>query len=308
MPNGSLSADHEGVGTADATWANRILANGDQGGYRFGTMRDGDVPSFHVDVIAGQRVRVALAWSSHTAGSSTTGKSDTLAADLDLRIVGPNGAVSWASSFDNAYEWIDVTAATTGRMRIEVRSARFDADAEPYAVAWGIRGPFFDTDDSIFRNDINWAAREGITGGCGTGRYCPTSPVTRAQMASFLVRAAGIGPSSRDHFVDDETSVHENDINALASAGVTGGCTATRYCPSASVSRGQMASFLVRVLDLPGTSRDYFGDDEGSIHEADINALARAGITGGCAEGRFCPGSAVNRGQMAAFLHRAFAP
>jgi hypothetical protein len=308
MSNGSPSADHEGVGTADATWSNRILNNGDQGGYRFGTMVGGEVPTYEVDVIAGQRIRVALAWSSHTSGSSNTGKSDTLTADLDLRVVGPNGAVSWASSFDNSYEWIDVTAAQTGRLRIEVRSARFDASSEPFGLAWGIRGPFFDADDSIFRADINWAAEEGITGGCASGRYCPNSAVTRAQMASFLVRAANLPPSNTDHFTDDNASIHENDINALASAGVTGGCTATRYCPNSAVSRGQMASFLVRVLDLPATSRDYFTDDNASIHENDINALARAGVTGGCASGRFCPTSAVSRGQMAAFLHRGFAP
>jgi S-layer homology domain len=127
-------------------------------------------------------------------------------------------------------------------------------------------------------------------------------------MASFLVRAANLPPSSTNHFTDDNASIHENDINALASAGVTGGCTASRYCPNSAVSRGQMASFLVRVLDLPATSQDYFTDDSASIHENDINALARAGVTGGCAAGRFCPTSAVSRGQMAAFLHRGFAP
>jgi hypothetical protein len=306
LPNGSLNADHEGVGTADATWSNRVLDNGSFGGYRFGSMDDNDVPSAEVDVIAGQRIRVALAWSSHTSGSSNTGKTDTLAADLDLRVVGPNGAVSWGATFDNSYEWVDVTAAQTGKLRIEIRNARFDASSEPYGLAWAIRGPFFDSDESIFRNDILWAAAEGITGGCGTGAYCPNNPVTRAQMASFLVRAAGLPRSSVDHFVDDDSSIHENDINALASARVTGGCTANRYCPSASVSRGQMASFLVRVLGLPPTSTDYFTDDGASIHENDINALARAGITGGCSSTSFCPQAAVRRGEMAAFLHRAF--
>jgi hypothetical protein len=67
-----------------------------------------------------------------------------------------------------------------------------------------------------------------------------------------------------------------------------------------------MASFLVRVLRLPPTSTDYFTDDGTSIHENDINALARAGITGGCSSTSFCPTAAVRRGEMAAFLHRAF--
>jgi hypothetical protein len=308
MPNGSLNADHEGVGTLDARWSNRILDNGGYGGYRYGSMDDGDVPTYEVDVVAGQRIRVVLAWSSHTSGASNTGKTDTLAADLDLRVVGPNDAVTWGATFDNSYEWVDVTAARTGRLRIEIRNARFDASSEPFGLAWAVRGPFFDADDSIFRPDIIWAAEEGIASGCGTNLYCPNSAVTRAQMASFLVRAAGIPYSGVDHFADDDGSLHEADINSLATAGVTEGCDPIRYCPNASVSRAQMASFLVRVLDLPPTSHDYFDDDEWTIHEESINALAEAGITEGCSGSSFCPSSAVRRGEMAAFLHRAFDP
>ena len=306
MPGGGLSADHEGVGTADATWSNRILNNGSFGGYRFGSMTEGQVPTYEVDVVAGQRIRVVLAWSSHTSGSNLFGKSDTLTADLDVRVTGPNGAVSWGATYDNAYEWVDVTAATSGTMRIEIRSARFDASSEPYGLAWATSGPYFDADDSIFRSDIIWAHEEGITGGCGTGRYCPNSSVTRAQMASFLVRAAHLPPSSQDAFADDDSSIHEADINALAAANITGGCDPIRYCPNRGVTRGELASFLVRLLDLPPTSHDYFDDDDSSIHEANINAIAAAGITGGCTADDFCPSSKVSRAQMAAFLHRAF--
>jgi hypothetical protein len=308
MPGGGLSADHEGAGTADATWSNRIVSNGAYGGYRFGSMSPGDVPAHEVSVVAGQRIRVALAWSSHTSGSSNTGKSDTLTADLDLRVVAPGGSVSWAATFDNSYEWLDVTAPTSGTLRIEVRSARFDAASEPYAIAWAVSGPFFDADDSIYRPDIIWAAEEGITTGCGVGRFCPNSAVTRAEMASFLVRADDIPYSGVDAFADDDGNLHEADINSLAAAGITDGCDPIRYCPNAAVSRGEMASFLVRLLDLPATSHDYFDDDGSSIHEDSINAVAAAGITAGCTEDRFCPGSAVSRGQMAAFLHRAYEP
>ncbi len=66
-----------------------------------------------------------------------------------------------------------------------------------------------------------------------------------------------------------------------------------------------MASFLSRAFGLPAATRDYFGDDNDSIHEANINRIAEAGITGGCAPDRYCPRSNVTRGQMAAFLHRA---
>jgi hypothetical protein len=66
-----------------------------------------------------------------------------------------------------------------------------------------------------------------------------------------------------------------------------------------------MASFLVRAFALPPTSEDFFTDDDGSMHEKDINAVAAAGITAGCDATRFCPTGPVTRGQMVAFLHRA---
>jgi hypothetical protein len=66
-----------------------------------------------------------------------------------------------------------------------------------------------------------------------------------------------------------------------------------------------MARYLDRALDLPPTATDFFSDDDGSGYEDAINRLAAAGITEGCGDGRFCPGSWVSRAQMAAFLRRA---
>lgn len=309
MPNGGYDADHEGVGTVSATWSNRILVNGNGpfGGYVIGSVVRGQTVVREIPVLAGQRVRAALAWSSHTSGTNTA-KADVLMADLDLRVVAPNGASAGSYSWDNPYEVVEITAATAGTLRIEIRHDRFDAAEEPYGLAWAVSGPFFDADDSPFRSDILWAAAEGITAGCGVGRFCPNAAVTREQMASFLVRAGDLPWSSVDHFADDDASPHESDINAIATAGITGGCAPTRYCPGQAVTREQMASFLVRALDLPAASQDYFADDEESQHEAAINALAAAGVTGGCGAGRYCPSAIVSRGQMAAFLHRAFAP
>ena len=68
-----------------------------------------------------------------------------------------------------------------------------------------------------------------------------------------------------------------------------------------------MASFIARALDLPPATHDYFSDDNGQTHEADINKVAEAGITGGCADGRYCPTGPVYREQMASFLARALA-
>lgn len=167
------------------------------------------------------------------------------------------------------------------------------------------RGTFSDDDDNPFEADIEWLAAEGVTQGCGPDLFCPAAPVTREQMASFLVRALDLPASTRDGFTDDETSAHEADINALAAAGITQGCGPGLFCPTMAVSRQEMASFLTRAFDLPAGSTDFFDDDAGSLHEQDINALAQAGVTLGCASRRYCPFDQVRRDQMAAFLHRA---
>jgi hypothetical protein len=113
-------------------------------------------------------------------------------------------------------------------------------------------------------------------------------------------------------FVDDDESVHEASIEAVAAAGITKGCNPplnSRYCPRDTVTRGQMATFLSRSLDLVPTSEDHFVDDENHMFEDAINRLASAGITKGCnppSNDRFCPDREMTRGEMAAMLARAF--
>lgn len=165
--------------------------------------------------------------------------------------------------------------------------------------------PFTDVLASPFLGDIKWLYVSRITRGCTATLFCPGSVVNRGQMAAFLSRGLDLPLTSNDYFDDDDGTAFEHDINRLAAAGITGGCAPRRFCPSSSVAREQMASFLARALGLPQTSADYFTDDEASRHEADINRLAAAGITGGCAQSRFCPAAQVTRAQMAAFLHRA---
>lgn len=93
-----------------------------------------------------------------------------------------------------------------------------------------------------------------ITAGCSTRplRFCPEAPVTRAQMASFLVRAFDLDPAPSAGFEDTPGDAHEAAIDTLAAAGVTVGCHTDplRYCPSRPVTRAQMATFLARALGL----------------------------------------------------------
>jgi glucose/arabinose dehydrogenase len=165
---------------------------------------------------------------------------------------------------------------------------------------------FSDIATSTFLDSIHWLYYEGITVGCGDGKFCPTAAVTREQMAIFLVRAFDHPSTTTDYFTDDEGRSGESSINALRAAGITSGCgSPTLFCPTRKVTRAEMAIFLDKELNLPSTGTDYFDDDDGKTGEASINRMAAAKITGGCGTRRFCPTSSVTRGQMAAFLLRA---
>jgi uncharacterized protein YkwD len=164
---------------------------------------------------------------------------------------------------------------------------------------------FTDLAGSSFVRDIEWLVEEGITTGCASNRFCPRDPVLRGPMASFLARAFDLPATEADYFFDDSGNTHEIAINRARRAQVATGCAEERYCPTRWVTRGQMASFLARALELPAPSRDHFADDDGSTHEDAINRLADAGIASGCTSSRFCPDRLVTREQMAAFLRRA---
>ena len=108
---------------------------------------------------------------------------------------------------------------------------------------------FTDDESSTFEAHINRLAAAGITKGCTATMFCPGAPVKRDQMASFLARALALPGSLVDKFTDDEGNTHEPNIDKVAAAGIAKGCGPTTYCPSADVTRGQMAAFLRRALE-----------------------------------------------------------
>ncbi len=117
-------------------------------------------------------------------------------------------------------------------------------------------GRFWDDDGNVFEADIEALAAAGITSGCNpptNNRYCPNESLTRGQMAAMLTRALNLTATGGTDFIDDNDSVFEADIERLSAAGITQGCnppTNNRYCPGDPLTRGQMAAFLVRALDL----------------------------------------------------------
>jgi hypothetical protein len=206
-------------------------------------------------------------------------------------------------------------ATYTDSFDYEIHDARLGSATATVQV-W-IHPAFDDVPSSnIFVDDIIFLAEQGITRGCNppdNTLFCPDDPVTRGQMAAFLVRTLSLtDDGGGDLFVDDNGSVFENDIDKLGTAGITRGCNPPindRFCPGEMVTRGQMAAFLARAFSLSaGGMSDLFIDDDGSVFETDIDALGATGVSKGCnppANDRFCPSDPVTREQMAAFIYRA---
>ena len=172
--------------------------------------------------------------------------------------------------------------------------------------------PFYAFIENLFHN--------GVTGGCVGGNYCPANPVTRAQMAVFLLKAKFDAahvppPCTGTVFTDVPCTGGPFDpwIEELASLGITGGCGGGAYCPDATVTRQQMAVFLLKALlgstYVPPPCAGDFDDVPCPSQFADwIEDLYGRSITGGCQASPplYCPIAPNNRGQMAVFLVKTF--
>jgi hypothetical protein len=176
-------------------------------------------------------------------------------------------------------------------------------------------------EQSVF-NDVprdHWAVRyinmlfySSVTGGCGGGNYCPNEHITRGQMAVFLVASLGGTATECAGLFADVPIGHPfcGFIEKLAVDGITGGCTATHFCPDAPVTRGQMAVFIEAALGHSSNICTNRFTDVGQQNPfcGFIERLAQDGITGGCGGSNFCPNDPVTRAQMAVFLVAAPSP
>ena len=171
----------------------------------------------------------------------------------------------------------------------------------------------------------SWAANyitaihdDGLTQGCGNSNYCPKDPVTREQMAAFLVRAIEGDPAANycggnPPFNDVSPGAWScGHIKRLVELKITLGCGGGNYCPYRQVTREQMAVFIVRALE-GDPAENYCGGvapfvdvSPSSWSCGHIKRLVELGITQGFPGNEYRPNADVNREQMAAFLARAF--
>ena len=171
--------------------------------------------------------------------------------------------------------------------------------------------PFSDVSTSAYYYEaVKWAQEKGITGGIGNGLFGPNQPCTRAQIVTFLWRAAGSPePKGTAAGMTDVVSgsYYEKAVAWAIENGVTTGTTATTFSPDATCTRAQAVTFLARALNAKAAGKAEFSDVPANSYFAEAVAWAAAnGVTEGVGNGMFAPDNDCTRGQIVTFLYRAY--
>ena len=169
--------------------------------------------------------------------------------------------------------------------------------------------PFSDVSTSAYYYEaVKWAQEKGITGGIGNGLFGPNQPCTRAQIVTFLWRAAGSPVVNYAMNMSDvpEGSYYAEAVRWALSEGITTGTSAKTFSPDATVTRAQVVTFLWRANDQPAAGNSGFLDVSSNAYYARAVDWAFAnGITTGVDYGAFGPDTACTRAQIVTFLYRA---
>ena len=163
--------------------------------------------------------------------------------------------------------------------------------------------------NSYYADAVLWAAKNGITGGIGNGLFGPNQPCTRAQIVTFLWRAAGSPePKAMSSFADVSMDAYYAKAVAWAvENGITTGTGDGKFSPDATCTRAQSVTFLFRAIGKLVDSKAEFSDVLTDSYYA--NAVAWAvenGVTNGIGDGLFGPNNSCTRAQIVTFLFRAY--
>ena len=157
---------------------------------------------------------------------------------------------------------------------------------------------------------VLWAARNGITSGTDTVHFSPEQPCTRAQIVTFLWRAAGAPePKGTAASLTDVASgsYYEKAVAWAIENGITTGTGDGEFSPDDTCTRAQAVTFLARALNAKAAGKAEFSDVSADSYFADAVAWAAAnGVTEGVGNGMFAPDNDCTRGQIVTFLFRAY--
>ena len=170
--------------------------------------------------------------------------------------------------------------------------------------------PFSDVSTSAYYYEaVKWAQKKGITGGIGNGLFGPNQPCTRAQIVTFLWRAAGSPVVNYAMNMSDvpESSYYAEAVRWALSEGITNGTGDGKFSPNATCTRAQSVTFLYRAIGKLVDSKAEFSDVLADSYYANaVDWAVENGVTNGIGDGLFGPDNSCTRAQIVTFLFRAY--
>ena len=260
---------------------------------------DDDEPSYRITVATAENGRISANVTSAEAGHRVT--LTVIPYDgyklSNLLILDESGNdMDWEELEDSQYAFI----LPEGNVTVEAEFVRLAAEVNFVDVAA----------DAYYSDAIAWAVGHGITSGTTTTTFSPNNACTRAQMVTFLWRAAGCPAPSSDvcPFMDlDSDAYYYNAVLWAVEQGITTGVTSDRFAPDGIVTRAQTATFLFRNAGSPdmgdGTC---FKDVAVDAYYCDaVLWAAMEGITSGMTASQFAPDNICTRAQIVTFIYRS---
>lgn len=340
--NGSYDAQNSGAGSYAAGSVVTVRA-GSRSGYTFNGWTSGsnvvfDDPSAAETTFTMPEgsVTVTANWSRDGGGSSSSGRDDSgpsYAVGIPDKM--ENGSVSVSPKnasqgdrvtvtvkpdtgyeldslkvFDKNGKELELTDKGDGRFTFIMPAGKVEVKA---AFTEEVKiSPFRDVPtDAYYYEAVKWAQKKGITGGIGDGLFGPNQPCTRAQIVTFLWRAAGSPePEGAAAGMTDVAagSYYEKAVAWAIENGITTGTADGRFAPDATCTRAQGMTFLFRASKASADGAPAFGDVAADAYYAEaVKWATDNGITNGTTSSTFSPGSGCTRAQIVTFLWRLYA-
>ena len=270
----------------------------------------------------------ALDWKSSGGGSSspsysvtTPGKTENGTVTVSPRSAEKGDTVTITAKPDSGYQLDDLTVIDkngnelkltdkgNGKYTFTMPASKVEVNAT--FVKEVETSPFSDVSTNAYYYEaVKWAQEKGITGGIGNGLFGPNQPCTRAQIVTFLWRAAGSPePKTMSSFADVSMDAYYAKAVAWAvENSITTGTGDGKFSPDATCTREQAVAFLYRASGSPAVSGgSAFSDVAANAYYADAVAWAeKNGVTGGIGGGLFGSGNTCTRAQIVTFLYRAY--
>ena len=260
----------------------------------------GGVTTYPITVLNAKNGTVAASHKTAPKGATIT---LTVAPDKDFVMDG-------LAVVDGAGAAIKLTDMGNGKYTFIMPASKVTVEGSFKEEFPDFPNPFSDIAPSDFCCDaVMWAVAKDITNGIGNYTFAPNQPCTRAQIVTFLWRAAGSpAPKSASNFTDVPADAYYAKAVAWAvENGITGGTGDGKFSPDATCTRAQAVTFLYRASGSPAVSGNAAFTDVAAdaYYAAAVTWAEKNGITGGIGGGLFGSDQSCTRGQIVTFLYRA---